>query len=138
MLHRELCLIITPQEEDSLNTSKEVSKKDHHSISCKKTSSFPCRLLHQQYWIFPKINPGVTELDQEKHWRNNELNGHCAIHSANPRSQHRVNPYGEVMHVLPFTVSLFSDFKALEIQQHCCKVLWNNKSYPASHTPDFL
>lgn len=71
MIHTKRCLIITPHEEDSLNTSKEASKKDQYSILQGKKNqtkpTFPCRLLSQQYWIFPKINPGVTELDQEKH-----------------------------------------------------------------------
>lgn len=31
-MRKELCLIITPHEEDSLNTSKEAPKKDQYSI----------------------------------------------------------------------------------------------------------
>lgn len=48
----------------------------------------------------------------------------------------RVDTHGEVMHGLVLKTSLFPHFKALEIQQHCCKALLNNKTKQSSQILD--
>lgn len=41
-----LCLILTPHEEESLNTSKEASKKDQRSTWLEKKKNKPKQTLH--------------------------------------------------------------------------------------------
>lgn len=54
--------------------SKKLFKKTNVLLDLEKKTpnqtnpTFPCRHLSWQYWIFPKINAGVTELDQANQW----------------------------------------------------------------------
>lgn len=129
-----LRLIITPHEEESFNTSKKASKKDQCSSWLKKRNPnkpyiHSCRHLSQQYWIFPKINAGVPELDQENQRCQDELSGHCALHSGSSRT----DPDGEVRHLLVLTTPSFPDFRnSTTLLQSGVK----NKQAP--HMPDLL